>query len=123
MAYPKLFRQKALDALRGGHNRKDVNEMLGLANTTLRDWEILERETGSLENRPLNRKQLKIDLNALQEYCDKNLFATHLEAAAHFECSESGIRKAKKKLGITRKKTHHATQSEANKNEQNILKS
>jgi len=122
MAYPKIFRQKALDALRNGHNRKDVNEMFGLANTTLRDWEILERETGSLENRPLNRKQLKIDLDALQEYCDKYPFATHLDAVAYFECSESGIRKAKKKLGITRKKTHHATSSEMSKKEPSTSK-
>jgi len=104
MAYPKVFKQKALDALRNGHSRKDVNEMFGLANTTLRDWEILERETDSLEKRPLNRKQLKIDLDALQEYCDINPFATHLEAAAHFGCSEAGIRRAKKELPITRKK-------------------
>ena len=37
MAYPKILRQKALDALRKGRTKKEVNELYGLSNTTLRD--------------------------------------------------------------------------------------
>jgi transposase len=109
MAYPKIFRQKALEAFRNGHSRKEVNELFGLSNTTLRDWEILEKETGSLNNRLLDRKPTKIDDEALRNYCEENPFATHIEAATHFDCSESGIRKAKKRIGITRKKRHQGT--------------
>lgn len=109
MAYPVKFRQRALEAVRNGHSKTNVNDLYGLSNTTLRDWEILEKETGSLENRPLDRKPRKIDYDALKKYCEENPFATHIEAAAYFKCSESGIRKAKKKLEITRKKRHLLT--------------
>ena len=104
MAYPVKMRQAALEALRSGHTRKEVKEMFGLGIHTLRAWETLEKETGSLENRPLDRKPHKIDREALRKYCDENPFATHIEAAAFFNCNERGIRHAKKALGITRKK-------------------
>ena len=71
--------------------------------------ENLEDETGSLENRPLNRKPSKIDRDELLAYCKKNPFATHVEAAIHFNCTEAAIRKAKRKLKITRKKRHPDT--------------
>ena len=116
MAYPKIMRERALKALRSGKSREEVNEMYGLGINTLRDWEKLEKETGSLEKRPLDRKP-KIDLEALREYCEKHPFATHVEAGAHFNCSERVIRYAKGKLGITRKKRHPITQSETSKNE------
>lgn len=109
MAYPTIFRQKALEAIRNGRTKKEVNKMLGLADSTLKDWEELERETGSLENRPLDRKPTKISDDALRKYCEENPLATHIEAAANFKCSEAGIRKAKKRLGITRKKRQRDT--------------
>lgn len=104
MAYPKIFREKALEALRKGHTKKEVNEMYGLSNNVLKEWEALEKETGSLENRPLTRKFRKIDPDELRKYCEDSPFATHIEVAVHFGCTETAIRKAKKKLGITRKK-------------------
>jgi len=111
MAYPKKLREKALEAIRNGHTKTHVNELYGLSNTTLWDWENLEKETGSLDKRPLDRKPTKIADDALRKYCEENPLATHIEAAAHFGCSESGIRKAKKKLSITRKKRQSATQN------------
>jgi len=114
MAYPIVFRERALEALRNGYTKKEVNEMFGLSNNVLKQWEELENETGSLGNRPLDRKPRKIDLDALREYCKKNPFATHKEAGVHFGCSERVIRYAKKKLKITRKKRHLATRSGTN---------
>jgi transposase len=104
MAYPVKMRQKALEALRKGYTKKEVNEMFGLSNNVLKQWEELEKETGSLETRPLERKPRKIDLDALRQFCEENPFATHKEAGIHFGCSERVIRYAKDKLGITRKK-------------------
>jgi len=109
MAYSEDFRRKALEAVRRGHTKTAVREMLGLASTTLGDWETLEKETGSLHNRTLDRKPTKIENDELRKYCEDNPFATHIEAADHFGCSEAGIRKAKKRLGITRKKRPNAT--------------
>lgn len=109
MSYPLKFRERALEALNKGHTKKEVNEMFGLSNNVLKEWEELKKETGSLENRPLNRKPHKINRDELLQYCKENPLATHKEAAVHFNCSESGIRSAKKAIGITRKKTHLAT--------------
>jgi transposase len=114
------LREKALEALRNGHTKKKVNEMFGLGINTLKNWEKLEEETGSLKNRPLDRKPRKIDHEALLKYCEKNPFATHIEAAKYFNCNERVIRYAKKALGITRKKRQNATSSETNKNAQGL---
>jgi transposase len=104
MSYPVKMREKAIEALKKGKSRKEITELFGLGQHTLRDWENLLEETGSLENRTLNRKPRKIDREELRKYCQENPFATHKEAAVHFNCNESGIRHAKKALGITRKK-------------------
>ena len=105
MGYPKKMRERALEAVRNGHTKAEVRAMFGLGENTLRDWEKLEAETGSLENRPLNRRAYKIDREALQKWYRENPYSTNKETAIAFHCSVSGIRSAKKVLGITRKKT------------------
>jgi len=104
MAYPTIFRERAIEALRNGRTKKDVTEMFNIGENTLKNWEKLEEETGSLQNREVNRNPYKIDREALKKYVEENPFATHIEAAVHFNCTESGVRHAKKALGITRKK-------------------
>ena len=115
MAYPSIFRQRALEALRKGYTKKEVNEIFGLSNNVLKKWEQLEQETGSLEKRPLKRSVRHIDLDALRDYCKENPLATHKEAGVYFGCSERVIRYAKDILGITRKKRPPDTQSETKK--------
>ena len=122
MAYPRKFREKALEAVRNGHAKTKVNELYGLSNTTLKDWENLEKETGSLDKRPLNRKPTKIADDELRKYCKENPLATHIEAAVYFGCTEAGIRKAKKRLNITRKKRQSATLNVTSNNENNSSK-
>jgi hypothetical protein len=56
--------------------------MFGLGANTLRDWEKLEVETGSLENRPLVRGAYKIDREKLLEYYRENPYSTNNEAAS-----------------------------------------
>lgn len=111
-----------MELLRKGRTKTEVNEMYGLSNNVLKEWEELEEETGSLQTRPLDRKPTKIDREELRKYCKENPFATHKEAAAHFNCSEAGIRKAKKIMGITRKKRQSATQSATSRNETHLSK-
>ena len=122
MAYSVIMRQKALKQLSKGYTKTQVNEMYGLSNNVIKEWEELEEETGSLHPRPLERKPTKIDREELRKYCKENPFATHKEAAARFNCSEAGIRKAKKIIGITRKKRQSATQNETSKNENHLPK-
>ena len=108
-------------AVRKGHSKAEVNELYGLGVNTLRDWEILEAETGSLENRPLYRGAYKIDREKLLEWYRENPYSTNKETAVEFDCSVSGIRSAKKVLGITRKKTQSNMQNGMNKNGESSL--
>jgi transposase len=114
-----IFRER-LQAVRNGHTKVEVSEMFGLGVNTLKDWEKLEKETGSLENRPLNRRPYKIDYEKLREYYGDNPHSTNQEAAIAFNCSVSGIRSAKKVLGLTRKKTLSDISSETSKNVRNL---
>ena len=121
MSYPAKLREIALQAVQSGHTKAEVNKMFGLGVNTLRDWEKLEAQTGSLENRPLDRGALKIDREKLLEYYKQNPYSTNKEAAIVFNCSVSGIRSAKKVLKITRKKTPFNILNKMSKNEK-ILK-
>jgi len=109
MAYPTKMRERAIQALKNGHSREEINELYGLGINTLRDWEKLETETGTLEKRPLNRGAYKIDREKLLEHYRKNPLSTNKETALIFNCSVSGIRSAKKVLKITRKKRQFNT--------------
>ena len=115
MAYPEKLRERALEAVRKGHSKAEVREMLGLGVNTLRNWENLEAETGSLKNRELNRTAYKIDRDKLLQWYCENPYSTNKETAIAFNCSVSGLRSAKKVLGITRKKTQFNTRNERNK--------
>ena len=117
MAYPEKLRERALQAVRNGHSKVEVCEMFGLGVNTLKAWENLEAETGSLKNRTLNRTAYKIDRDNLLQWYRENPYSTNKETAIAFNCSVSGIRSAKKVLGITRKKTPLNTANETSKSE------
>ena len=117
MAYPAKLRERALQAVRNGHTKAEVSEMFGLGINTLKAWENLEAETGALENRALNRSAYKIDREKLLQWYRDKPYSTNKETALAFNCSVSGIRSAKKVLGITRKKTLLNTVNATSKSE------
>jgi transposase len=119
MSYSKDLRERALQAVRNGHTKAEVSRMFGLGENTLRDWENLEAETGSLANRPLNRTAYKINREKLLQWYRENPYSPNKETAIAFNCSVSGIRDAKKAMGITRKKTQFSMPNEMNKSENN----
>jgi len=121
MPYPVKMRERALAAVRNGHSKAEVREMFGLGVNTLRDWEILEAETGSLSNRPSIRTAYKIDREKLLEHYRQYPYSTNQETAIVFNCSVSGIRSAKKILKITRKKTQSNMLNGMNKNGKSSL--
>ena len=116
MPYPVKMRERALKALRNGHTKAEVREMFGLGVNTLREWEKLQERTGSLEDIPPKRTEYKINREKLLEYYKENPYSTNQETAVAFNCSVSGIRSAKKVLGITRKKTQFSTPNATSKN-------
>jgi transposase len=117
MSYSADLRECALNALAKGYTKDAVREMFGLGQHTLQDWEKLQKETGSLENRPLNRKPRKIGRQELIDYYAENPFALDTEAAEHFNCSAQGVRDACKAIGYTRKKKRNVTKSATNKSD------
>ena len=83
MSYPEKLRERALEAVRNGYSKAEVSEMFGLGINTIKSWEDLEKETGSLENRPLNREARKIDRKELLEYYRQNPFSTNKKPQKH----------------------------------------
>jgi transposase len=122
MGYPVVMRERALEAVRNGSTKAEVRKMFGLGVNTLREWEKLEAATGSLKDVPPRRTVYKNDREKLLEYYRENPHSTNQETAIAFNCSVSGIRSAKKVLGITRKKTQSGIPNVTSKNARNLLR-
>ena len=104
MGYDKKFREIVMTHVDAGLSKTKVRAMFKLGANTIRDWEKLRGETGSLENRPLERKPWKIEDEALK--ADVKAYPDDFdeERAKRFGCSRQGIESARKRLKITRKK-------------------
>ena len=104
MSYDKKFREIVLSYVDAGESKTKVRVMFKLGKNTINQREKLRAETGTLENRELDRKPRKIEAELLradvQEYPDD----FDKERAKHFGVSRSGLRYARVRLKITRKK-------------------
>jgi len=103
MSYDPKFRERAAKH-EEIHGPTKTCEVFGISRTTIERWRAQYKETGSLANKPLNRGHKKIDpqqlLKDVQDYPDDFFH----ERAQRFDCTAEAIRKAFKRLGITRKK-------------------
>jgi transposase len=115
MSYDRKFRERVLGYVDAGKTQEEVRKMFGLGINTITEWKKLREETGSLENRPLERAHRKIDPEKL--LADVKLYpdAFNRDRAVRFNCTESGIEKAMKKLKVTRKKRVSDTKSATKK--------
>jgi len=104
MAYDKRYRERVLSYLWEGHTQEKAHQVFKVSTHTIREWRRLYMETGSLKKRELKRSFKKIDPEKLVAYITEHPDAYLKEIAAFFQCDESAIRKALKKLKITRKK-------------------
>ena len=114
---------KALDAAASAHKRIDALErevkdlrtltlaiakvdskVFKISKTTLTRWINKEKEGKLGEVKIQVRKPKKIYPEKLIKYIEKHPDAYLVEIAEEFNCSECAIRKALKKLNITRKK-------------------
>jgi len=103
MSYSKDLREKAM-AYRGSHTQEETGKTFGVSVSAIRKWEQLQRETGKLEKKPLERKWRKIDPEKLREYVTEHPDEYLDEIATEFECSGEAIRLALRKHKITYKK-------------------
>jgi transposase len=105
MAYSKDFRERVLTYIGAGHSKCEAGRTFNVAVTTIDDWIVLQRETGSVSKRELQRAPRKYGDKKLTALVEENPDATLSELAAEFEGGTiTGVAKALKKLKITRKK-------------------
>ena len=93
-----------MEYLSKGHTHKEAISALGVSKSSIIKWRKMLRETGSLEDKESQRSPYKIPDEDLKAYIAAHPDAYFTEIAVHFNCSDEGIRKACKRLGITRKK-------------------
>jgi len=104
MSYSKDTREMVMEYIAKGHTHEEASRNLGVSKASIIRWSKMLRETGSLADKERQRTPYKIQDADLKAYIDANPDAYFTEIAAHFKCSDEGIRRACKRLGITRKK-------------------
>ena len=115
MSYDRKYRQRTIEYRQEGHTLEQTSRVFKVSVSTIRDWEKLRQETGDFGKRALKRSFKKIDPVRLESYVAQNPDAYLSEIAEVFFCGESAVRKALKKLGITRKKRRTVTESKTPK--------
>jgi len=103
MAYSIDTREMVLEYLKKGHTQEDAREELGVSISSITKWQRMLRETGSLADKERRRTPHKLPDEELKAYIAENPDAYYTEISEHFNCSAEGVRKACKRLGITRK--------------------
>ena len=104
MSYDRKFREKVLNHVSKGHSQEETRKLFGLGRNTIREWNKLQEETGSLANRELDRDWRKIDPKKLKADVEAYPSDFNAERAKRFGCSEDGMRRALKRNELTRKK-------------------
>jgi transposase len=115
MSYDKKYRQRTIEYRQEGHTLEETSRVFNVPISTIQNWTKLYEETGGFEDRIVIRSFKKIDPAKLERYIADNPDAYLREIAEVFSCGESAIRKALKKLGITRKKRRNATRNKTPK--------
>jgi transposase len=104
MAYSVDTRKMVLEYLNKGHTEEEAKRELGISIPSMTKWRKMLRETGNLEDKERQRTPHKLPDEELKAYIASHPDAFYTEIAANFKCSDEGVRKACKRLGITRKK-------------------
>ena len=80
--------------------------MFKIGLTTIRKWKKQYEETGSLARKELHRSFKKLDPEKLSAYMKEHPDAYLEEIAEAFECTDTAIIKAFRRIKISRKKNH-----------------
>ncbi|HEF1856735.1 IS630 transposase-related protein [Bacillus thuringiensis] len=120
MTYTKKYKEQIIKFLEYGHTIKETAEIFHIGTTTIKSWKKQLKETGSLENKhtriQLPSKLPDVELMAyIEEYPDAYL----AEIAAQFNCTDSAVSRACKRLGITRKKRRPPIKNVQKNNDKN----
>jgi len=94
--------------LEAGHTQREASNALHISLSTVNKWHQLYEKTGKLEDKKPCRKAKKLEPKALIAYVEAHPEAYLKEIGEAFNCSDTAVRKAFKRLGITRKKRRSA---------------
>lgn len=111
MHYSEDLRKKALNCVTNGMHKAEVSKFLSISRRTLDRWIKQKRELGHLRPQKLIHKVFKIDPEVLKTAISQNSDLYQKDLAKELNVSQSGICRAFKRLGITRKKRPKSTKS------------
>ena len=111
MAYDEKYRKRAVEYRLEGNTIEKTAKVFKIGESTLKTWLGKYKESGEIKNKPLNRPHKKISPKKLEAYVEKHPDAYLKEMAEVFDCSDTAIGKALKRLKITRKKRPNASKN------------
>ena len=100
----------------------NTQKVFKVAIITIRTWENKLKEEGTLEKKPVIRPFRKLDPEKLKIYLEDHADAYLREIAAEFDCCETTVSNACRKLKITRKKRPQVIRNRILKRSQSIMK-
>ena len=106
MSYPIKYRERTIEYRKEGHTLEETKATFKVSISTIRKWESQLKEKGDLRPKTLTRKPKKIEPEKLRAYVAEHPDAYQREIAREFNCTQSAVQKALKRLKITRKKSH-----------------
>ena len=105
MAYSEDFRLKVMEYLDRGYTQREARSTFGISLTAINSWRQKYKRTGEVkDDPPPQRKHKKLDPEKLKIYVQEHPDAYLKEIGEAFNCSDTAVRKAFKRVGITRKK-------------------
>jgi len=111
MAYDERYRKRAVEYRLEGNTIEKTAKTFKIGESALKSWVRRYKESGEIKNKQLNRTHKKIDPKELELFVENHPDAYLAEMAEAFNCTEAAIRKALKRLNITRKKRPNATKN------------
>jgi len=111
MSYSIDLRKKVMEYLESGHSQREAQKVFQIGLSAINRWRQRYEKTGKLEDKKPCRSFKKLDPEELEEYVAKHPEAYLKEIGEAFGCTETSVRRAFRRLGITRKKRRSATGS------------
>ncbi len=100
MGYDEKYRRRAIEYWGEGHTQKETAALFKVGTTTLSVWKSRLKESGTLAPKKRKETWRKIDPEKLKKYSEEHPDAYLEEIAAVFECSDTAIMKAFRRLFI-----------------------
>ena len=122
MGYSIDARELVLGYRNNGHTLEQTWLEFGIAISTIRNWEKLRAENGSLAKKELTREPRIYKSEELQAFIAENPDAFLKEIAEHFGGSVTGAFNALNREKITYKKKTATTKNETKTNAPNLTK-